>query len=54
MSEERDKEIPEERFVTDEHIQMAAFYKWEFRGRPTDDSLRDWVDAAKELRQAAR
>ncbi len=54
MSEERDKEIPEESFVTNEHVELAAYYKWENRGCPLDDSLTDWVDAHKELKQAAR
>ncbi len=54
MSEESDKEIPEESFVTMEHLKVAAYYKWIYRGCPHNDSLTDWVDAHKELIQAAR
>jgi hypothetical protein len=54
MSEERDREIPEESFVTMEHVEVAAYYKWISRGCPTDDALTDWVNAHKELVQAAR
>jgi hypothetical protein len=54
MSEESDKEIPEESVVTNEHIQTAAYYKWQNRGCPHGDSLADWVDAHKELIQGAR
>jgi hypothetical protein len=54
MSEERDREIPEENFVTNEHVELAAYFKWQHRGCPTNDSLTDWVDAHKELIQAAR
>jgi hypothetical protein len=54
MSEERDREIPEESFVTREHLETAAYYKWLYRGCPHGDPLTDWVDAHKELIQAAR
>ena len=54
MSEERDKEIPEESFVTMDHVEVAAYYKWLSRGRPSGDPLTDWVNAHKELIQAAR
>jgi hypothetical protein len=54
MSEERDREIPEESFVTVEHVEVAAYYKWISRGCPSGDPLTDWVDAHKELIQAAR
>ena len=54
MSEESDKEIPEESVVTDKHVEVAAYYKWQFRGCPHGDSLTDWVNAHKELKQAAR
>jgi hypothetical protein len=54
MSEERDREIPEESFVTPDHVETAAYYKWLSRRRPLNDSLMDWVDAHKELIQAAR
>ena len=54
MSEESDKEIPEESFVTPEHVEVAAYYKWRYRGCPHNDSLTDWVEAHKELIQGAR
>lgn len=54
MSEERDKEIPEESVVTMQHVEVAAYYKWQYRGCPANDALTDWVDAHKELIQAAR
>jgi hypothetical protein len=54
VSEESDKEIPEESFVTMEHVEVAAYYKWRSRGCPHNDALTDWVDAHKELIQAAR
>lgn len=54
MSEERDREIPQESFVTSEHVEMAAYYKWLHRGCPSGDALTDWVDAHKELIQASR
>ena len=54
MSEESDREIPGESFVTNEHIQLAAYFKWKFRVCPPNDSLTDWVEAHKELIQAAR
>ncbi|HTA76332.1 MAG TPA: DUF2934 domain-containing protein [bacterium] len=54
MSEESDKEIPEECFVTDKLVEEAAYYKWLYRGCPTGDPIKDWVDARKELIQAAR
>jgi hypothetical protein len=54
MSEETDKEVPLESYVTREHVETAAYYKWIFRGCPPGDSLTDWVDAHKELIQAAR
>jgi len=54
MSEESDKEIPEESFVTPDHVEVAAYYKWVSRGCPSGDPLTDWVNAHKELIQAAR
>jgi hypothetical protein len=54
MSEESDREIPEVSFVTNEHVEVAAYFKWRNRGCPEDDSLKDWVDAQKEAIQAAR
>ncbi len=54
MSEERDREIPQDSFVTDEHLEVAAYYKWLYRGCPPSDAITDWVDARKELKQASR
>jgi hypothetical protein len=54
MSEERDKEIPDKFFFTLEHLEVAAYYKWQYRGCPSHDSLKDWVDAHKELIEADR
>ena len=54
MSEEKDREIAEEDLVTREHVEVAAYYKWQNRGCPHDDSLTDWVEAHKELIQAGR
>jgi Protein of unknown function (DUF2934) len=47
MSEESDKEIPEESIVTKPHLQEAAYYKWIYRGCPSDDSITDWVEPVK-------
>ena len=54
MSEESDKEIPVESYVTQQHVEEAAYYKWLYRGSPSNDPLTDWVEAHKELIQAAR
>ena len=54
MSEETDKEIPLESFVTQEHVEKAAYYKWQFRGCPHGSPLVDWIEAHKELIQGAR
>ncbi len=54
MCEERDREIPQESFLTQEHLETAAYYKWLYRGCPTNDALGNWVDARKELIQASR
>lgn len=53
MSEERDREILGECFAANEHVQIAFYFKWKFRGCPQGDSLTDWVDAHKELMQAS-
>ena len=52
MTEEQDREVPEENYVTPEHLAVAAYYKWQNRGCPHGDSLRDWVEAHKEVVQA--
>jgi hypothetical protein len=54
MSEESDREIPQDSFLTTDHLEVAAYYKWLYRGCPADDPLKDWVDARKELIQASR
>jgi hypothetical protein len=54
MTEEMDREVMEENYVTDERVAVAAYYKWQNRGCPHGDSLTDWVDAHKEWIQAAR
>jgi hypothetical protein len=54
MTEELDREVMEESYVTDERVAVAAYYKWQNRGCPHGDSLTDWVDAHKEWIQAAR
>ncbi|HEY5038786.1 MAG TPA: DUF2934 domain-containing protein [bacterium] len=54
MSEESDRELLEEDFVTNEHVELAAYYKWQHRGSPHGDALADWVNAHKELIQAGR
>ena len=54
MSEEKDRGIAEEDLVTPEHVELAAYYKWQSRGCPLNDSLTDWVEAHKELIQAGR
>ena len=53
MTEEQDREVPVEDFVTDERIAQTAYYKWLQRGCPPNDALTDWVEAHKELVQAA-
>lgn len=40
--------------MTNEHVETAAYYKWQNRGCPHNDSLSDWVNAHKELKQASR
>jgi hypothetical protein len=32
-----------------EQTQVAAYYQWQHRGCPPDDSLTDWVKAREEL-----
>lgn len=54
MSEEKDREVPEEDYATPGHVEVAAYYKWQHRGCPPNDPLTDWVEAHKELIQAAR
>ena len=54
MSEESDRELLEEDYPTSEHVQVAAYFKWQHRGSPHGDSLSDWVIAHKEITQAGR
>ena len=54
MSEESDKELPEENYATEEHEEVAAYYRWLNRGCPANDSLTDWTEAHKEIVQAGR
>jgi hypothetical protein len=54
MSEESDREIPQDSFLTVDHVEVAAYYKWLRRGSPLNDPLTDWVDARKEQIQASR
>jgi hypothetical protein len=54
MTEELDREVLEESYVTQERLAVAAYYKWQGRGCPADDSLADWVSAHKEMIQGAR
>jgi hypothetical protein len=54
MSEESDRETLEEDYPTNEHVEVAAYYKWQSRGCPHGDSLSDWLSAHKEIMQAGR
>jgi Protein of unknown function (DUF2934) len=54
MSEEKDRETPQDSFLSLEHVEVAAYYKWLYRGCPQNDPLTDWVNARKELIQAGR
>lgn len=54
MSEESDRELQEKDYATNDHVAVAAYYKWLHRGCPHGDSLSDWVNAHKELMQAGR
>lgn len=54
MSEESDKEVEECDYITSEHIHIAAYYRWQNRGCPHNDSLTDWVGANKQIVQAGR
>ena len=35
--------------VRREDIELEAYYHWEQRGCPSDDSLTDWVEAERKL-----
>jgi hypothetical protein len=54
MTEELDREVPEESYPTEERVAVAAYYKWQNRGCPPGDSLTDWVEAHREWIQASR
>ncbi|HET9869111.1 MAG TPA: DUF2934 domain-containing protein [bacterium] len=54
MTEESDREVLEESYVTRERLELAAYYRWRGRGCPMDDPLTDWVGAHKEMIQGAR
>ncbi len=48
------KKITQEVLATNEQMEVAAYYQWQHRGCPSNDSLTDWVNAHLELEQEAR
>lgn len=40
--------------LSHEQVALRAYEKWNARGRPTGDDLRDWLEAEQELRREAR
>ena len=54
MPKEKYKKIPQESFSTNEQMEVAAYYKWQSRGCPSNDSLTDWVEACEELAPESR
>jgi hypothetical protein len=43
------KKIQPEVSTTQEQMEVAAYYQWQHRGCPSNDSLTDWVKANLEL-----
>jgi hypothetical protein len=43
------QKVHPEDFATHEQMEVAAYYQWQNRGCPPDDSLTDWVNARQEL-----
>jgi hypothetical protein len=44
----------QEIFSINEQMEVAAYYKWQSRGCPANDSLTDWVEACEELAPESR
>ena len=54
MSKGKYKKITQEVLATNEQMEVAAYYQWQNRGCPSDDSLTDWLNAEQEFAPEAR
>jgi hypothetical protein len=48
------RKITQDVFATNEQMEVAAYYQWQNRGCPSDDSLTDWLNAEQEFAPEAR
>ena len=53
-TKEKDAVVKSEKEVSQEKLEVAAYYHWQNRGCPNNDEMCDWVEAEKELVGASK
>ena len=53
MARKKEKAVASENRVSQEDLQIAAYYRWLNQGCPSNNDLSDWLQAEKEMAQAS-